>query len=93
MKKNFLLILFIAIFFQNQAIAQQPTLETTSESNPKKEKWQDRYNKASPEQKAKMKNKLEIMKKLTPEQRSLLKKEQQRHREEVIKITGSEIAD
>ena len=39
-------------------------------------------------QKEKMQKHREMMKKLTPEQKELVKKEQERHREEMKKITG-----
>lgn len=50
-----------------------------------------RYANASPEQKAKMDQHREMMKNLSPEKKELVKKEMQRHREEMKKITGVDL--
>jgi len=101
MKKNFAFIFVILCFLNNICFAQtsenpltnDPTNAQPSSKDSKKSKWQDKYNKASPEQKAKMTKRREIIKNLTPEQRELFKKEQQRHREEIQKITGHDIGN
>lgn len=50
-----------------------------------------RYANASPEQKEKMDKHREMMRSLTPEQRELVKKEMERHRAEMKKITGFDL--
>jgi len=54
-------------------------------------KKQQRYDQASPEHKQKMDKRREIIKNLTPEQKELVKKERERHRQEMKKITGIDL--
>jgi len=50
-----------------------------------------RYQNASPEQKEKMDKHREMMRSLAPEKRELVKKEMERHRAEMKKITGFDL--
>ena len=50
-----------------------------------------RYQNASPEQKEKMDKHREMMRSLAPEKRELVKKEMERHRAEIKKITGFDL--
>jgi hypothetical protein len=99
MKKIFSIATILAILSINGALAQESaTQSTTSDANVKnyskkenrQDKWQERYEKATPEQKAKMEKRREMLKNLSEDQKKLLKEEQQRHRQEVKKITGFE---
>lgn len=65
--------------------------EKISEKKEHKQKRQERYEKASPEEKQRIDKHREIMKNLTPEQRELVKKERERHRQEMKKITGVDL--
>ena len=51
-----------------------------------------RYANASPEQKEKMEKHREMMRSLSPEKRELVKKEMDRHRAEMKKITGFDLS-
>jgi hypothetical protein len=53
----------------------------------------EKYKNASPEEKAKMDKRREMMAKLTPEQKELVKKEFERHRQEMKKITGMDMGE
>jgi len=93
-RKHFLSIfLSIFIFFPNLSFAQDAIInnkdsEAVQENNSAKESRKKRYENASPEQKIRMDKRQEFLKKLTTEQRELLKQENERHRQEVKKITG-----
>jgi len=83
--KKFLTIFTIATMCNIVANAQ-----TESASAPKNEIKKERFEKASPEQKQRM---MEMKKKfdaLTPEQKEAVKKERERHHQEMKKITGFE---
>ena len=98
------LILLSAIFslLTTKAMAQESVPSSTGSTTPssqessnstqtKKEKREQRYQKASPEQKAKMDQHREMMKNLSPEKKELVKKEMDRHRAEMINITGVDL--
>lgn len=97
MKKIFFITVISSILSINSAFAQEPIEPVSSDTNVKnyskkeKDKWQERYEKATPEQKAKMEKRREIIKSLSEDQKKLLKEEQQRHRQEFKKITGFEL--
>lgn len=56
----------------------------------RKEERMERFKNASPEQKERMQQRHEMMEKLTPEQRVEVRKERERHFEEMKRITGSD---
>lgn len=92
-KQICLFFLSLIVFFANPALAQdatsnQPAVQEDSTKLSNKELRKKRYESASPEQKAKMDKRKEILKNLSKEQRELLKQENERHRQEVKKITG-----
>ena len=51
-----------------------------------KEKYQERMNSASPEEKARMEKRRATMKNMTPEQKAAVKKEIERHHQEMKKL-------
>ena len=57
----------------------------------KMENRQERFKNASPEEKARMEKHREMMKSLSPEQRESAKKEMERHRAEMKRITGFDL--
>jgi hypothetical protein len=54
----------------------------------KKQKCQERYNSASPEEKQKMEQRKDVRKNLSPQQKEDLKQEMQRHKAKLKEITG-----
>lgn len=92
-KQIYLILLSLSIIFSTQVYAQDVVNATTS-SEVKKSKISNnelrkkRYENASPEQKVRMEKRQEFLSKLNKEQRELLKQENERHRQEVKKITG-----
>jgi hypothetical protein len=74
------------------ARAKNAPVEEKAKMNEKmenrKEERKERWENASPEQKEKMRQHHEMMEKLTPEQKGAVKKEMERHRQEMKKITG-----
>jgi hypothetical protein len=76
---------------KNKEGKQMLTPEEYEKKYQKKKERDERYNNASPEEKARMDKHHQIMEKLTPEQKELVKKERERHRQEMKKITGVDI--
>ena len=78
----------------SQAIAQPSegyVNEAPHSQEIRKERRNQVYENASPEQKEKMDRHREMMKNLSPEKRELVKKEMDRHRAEMKKITGFDL--
>lgn len=71
---------------------QMLTPEEYEKKYQKKKEREEKYNNASSEEKARMDKHRQIMEKLTPEQRELVKKEKERHRQEMKRITGVDIS-
>ncbi|MFM6972703.1 MAG: hypothetical protein ACKO6C_02815 [Alphaproteobacteria bacterium] len=92
-KQIYLFFLAISVIFSTQVFAQDVVNAPTSFEGKKskisnKELRKKRYENASPEQKIRMEKRQEILSKLSKEQRELLKQENERHHQEVKKITG-----
>lgn len=95
-KQIYLFFVSLLVFFSNPAQAQDvsnnpSTAQEDSAMISNKESRKKRYESASPEQKTKMDKRKEVLKNLSKEQRELLKQENERHRQEVKKITGFEL--
>lgn len=73
----------------NQRIMQRRQ-ENMKDRNEMEKARGDRWKNASPEEKARMEKRHEIMKKLSNEQRDAVKNEMERHRQEIKRITGSD---
>lgn len=90
--KKFLSLISILAIFSFCANAQEKTsaapVASTKGVEKNKEERQKRFENASPEQKAKMEKRHEMMKSLSPEKREAVKKEMERHRAEIKNITG-----
>jgi len=71
--------------------------ESAQPYSDKKSLWQERRNErfenAPNEQRARMEKHFEMMRNLSPEKKELVRKERQRHREEMKKITGFELPE
>ena len=79
-------------FSSTQMDMQRESIQESSDSTkPRKGKREERYQNASPEQKEKMDKHREMMRSLAPEKRELVKKEMDRHRAEMKKITGFDL--
>lgn len=98
--KKFLILATILSVFSVSAKAQdagesKPTTEkhhTRPDAKLMEEKRAERLKDASPEERAAMEKRRDIMKSLSPEKREAVKKEMERHRAEMKKITGFEPA-
>jgi len=86
--KKLLTLVALGAIFATTANAQNSTSET---KQTKKELRQEKYQNASSEEKARMDGHKAMMKKLSPEQKAAVKKEMERHRQEMKKITGVEL--
>lgn len=88
--KKILAISSIFLLSFSLALAQEVNKTVQQDKVSSKQKFEEKLEKASPEQRARMEKHRQIMEKLTPEKRKELKAEIQRHRGEVKRITGEE---
>ena len=81
--KKLLTSFAVAAIISISANAQDSTstVPTASSSTQKGQKWQAKYDKASPEKQNRMKEWKAVMEKLSPEQKAAVKQEMARHRQ------------
>ena len=100
--KKLILLSTIFSLFATKLLAQEPSAnsesnteptiqEPSNSTKPKKARREERYENASPEQKEKMDKHRKMMRSLAPEKRELVKKEMERHRAEMKRITGFDL--
>ena len=95
--KNIFLFFCLVFCFLNSAYAQNDAVKPQANKQDHREnrqqheqKWQEKYNSASPEEKQKMEKRKAIRESLSPQQKEDFKQEMQRHKAKIKEITGFE---